>query len=80
MSTGIDNGRAPTIFSTVTQLRIEVIIIEILFRVACADKQLDEQELETIRQLSGLLGLAHKEFIDAKVKIKKEFGLATVEF
>jgi len=52
-------------------------IIEILFRVACVDKDLDNEELETIRKISGLLHITHSEFIDAKIKIKKECGLDT---
>jgi uncharacterized tellurite resistance protein B-like protein len=53
-------------------------IIEILFRVACADKDLDENELELIRKISGLFHISHKDFIDAKIGVKKEFGLDTV--
>ena len=52
-------------------------IIEILFRVACVDNDLDNDELETIRKISGLLHLTHSEFIDAKIRVKKECGLET---
>jgi len=52
-------------------------IVDDLFRVACADDDLDHQEQETIRKIAGLLGIDHKEFIDAKIKIKNEFGIAT---
>jgi uncharacterized tellurite resistance protein B-like protein len=55
-------------------------IIEDLFRVACADKDLDDSELEVIRKISGLFHISHKDFIDAKIKIKKEFGLDTAGF
>lgn len=55
----------------------KISIIENLFRVACSDKELDDNELETIRKISGLFHLSHKDFIDAKIKVKKEFGLAT---
>ena len=54
-----------------------VVIIEQLFRVACADKELDEKELELIREVSSLFHLSHRDFIDAKIKAKKEFGLGT---
>lgn len=60
--------------------KVRVSIIENLFRVACADKDLDVNEVETIRKISGLLRLTHKDFIDTKIKIKKEFGLDTIEF
>ncbi len=48
---------------------------ETLFRVACCDKELDHNEIETIRKISGLFHIAHKDFINAKINIKKEFGL-----
>ena len=54
-------------------------IIETLFRVACCDEELDHKEMETIRKISGLFHIAHKDFINAKITIKKEFGLDTVE-
>lgn len=54
---------------------VKLSIVENLFRVACADKDLDHNEIEIIRKISGLLGVDHKEFIDAKLKVKKEFGL-----
>ncbi|HEC70132.1 MAG TPA: TerB family tellurite resistance protein [Candidatus Omnitrophica bacterium] len=52
-------------------------IIEELFRVACIDKELDERELELIREISELLHISHKDFIEAKIRIKKELGLKT---
>ncbi|UCG34690.1 MAG: TerB family tellurite resistance protein [Candidatus Omnitrophota bacterium] len=56
-----------------------VTIVEHLFRIACVDKELDDKELDLIRQISGLFHLSHRDFIDAKIKAKKEFGLKTVE-
>jgi len=52
---------------------VKILIIEELFRVACVDKELDNSELEVIRKISGLFYVEHKDFIDAKIKIKKEF-------
>ena len=52
-------------------------IVEELFRVAVSDKDLADSELETIRKVSGLFGIGHKDFIEAKIKVKKEFGLDT---
>ncbi len=52
-------------------------IIETLFRVACCDKELDHKEIEVIRKISGLFRVTHKDFINAKITIKKEFGLDT---
>ena len=54
---------------------IRISIIEDLFRVAYVDKELDNDELEIIRKISGLFHISHKDFIDAKIKIKKELGL-----
>ena len=57
---------------------VKISILENLFRIACADNDLDNSELEMIRKISGLLGVDHKDFISAKISIKKEFGLETV--
>ncbi len=58
---------------------VRVSIIETLFHVACCDEELDHKEMETIRKISGLFHIAHKDFINAKIKAKKEFGIDTVE-
>ena len=52
-------------------------IVENLFRVACVDGELAYEEEEVIRKIAGLFLLDHKDFIDAKIKVKKEFGLDT---
>ncbi|MFT7538295.1 MAG: putative tellurite resistance protein B-like protein [Lysobacterales bacterium] len=54
-------------------------IIENLFRVACVDKNISPNELEMIRTIAGLFNVEHKDFIEAKIKIKREFGMETVE-
>ena len=59
---------------------IKIGIIENLFRVACIDQDLDHEEHEMIRKISGLLRIEHKDFIDIKIRIKKEFGLDTAGF
>ena len=58
---------------------VKLSIIETLFRVACCDKELDHEETEIIRKISGLFQISHKDFINAKITIKKEFGLETHE-
>ena len=58
---------------------VRISIIETLFRVACCDEELDHKEMETIRKISGLFHIAHKDFINAKISIKKEFGLDVAE-
>jgi uncharacterized tellurite resistance protein B-like protein len=47
-------------------------VIENLFRMAYIDKNLDEREVSRIRNISGLIGIDHDEFILAKEKIRKE--------
>ena len=59
---------------------LKISIIEDLFRVACSDQDLDDSETETIRKISGLFHLSHKDFIDAKIRVKKEFDLDTAGF
>jgi len=56
---------------------VKIGIIENLFRIACIDQDLDNEEHEMIRKISGLLRVDHKDFIDIKIRIKKEFGLDT---
>jgi uncharacterized tellurite resistance protein B-like protein len=58
---------------------VKVSIIETLYRVACCDQELDHEEIEIIRKISGLFQIAHKDFINAKITVMKEFGLETVE-
>jgi len=59
--------------------KVRISIIETLFRVACCDEELDHKEMETIRKISGLFHIAHRDFINAKISIKKEFGLDVAE-
>ena len=47
----------------------KVSVVEILFRVACADKDLDSKEIETVRKIARLFHLSHRDFIDAKLKV-----------
>jgi len=54
-------------------------LIEILFSVACVDRELDIKELEAIRKIANLFNVSHKDFIDAKIKVKQAFELKTVE-
>ncbi len=56
---------------------VKLSILETLFRVACCDRELDHTETEIIRKISGLFRISHKDFINAKITIKKEFGLDT---
>ncbi|MFH1767848.1 MAG: TerB family tellurite resistance protein, partial [Candidatus Omnitrophota bacterium] len=57
--------------------KFKLSIIKDLFRVAFSDNQLDDRELETIRKISGLLHVSHRDFVEAKIEVKKEVGLET---
>ena len=50
-------------------------IVRHLYRVACADGSMDHEEVEVIRQISGLLRVPHREMIAAKLAAKAEYGL-----
>lgn len=54
-------------------------IVEDLFRLACVDLDLAHEEHEIIRKIADLFHLDHEEFIAAKIKVKKEFGLETID-
>lgn len=54
-------------------------LIEHLFQVACADGELDHQENEIIRKISGLCGLDHKDLVASKTKVKQQFGIENLE-
>lgn len=60
-------------------LEEKIVLVENLFRVACSDGMLSVSEHESIRQISQLLRIDHKNFIDAKVRMKKEYGLQTTD-
>lgn len=49
----------------------KVQVIENLWEIALADKKLDKYEEHTVRKVADLLYVAHKDFIDAKLRIKK---------
>lgn len=53
----------------------KIFVIENLFRVACIDGDLDQEEHEIIRKISGLFRVEHKDFIDSKIRVKKECGM-----
>lgn len=60
--------------------RSKVKILESLFRVACADGELHNDELETIRKISNLFQIDHIQFINTKIRVKREAGLGLPNF
>ena len=49
-------------------------MIDNLFRVAYADRELDSREQEVIRDIAGLFGIAHQDLIASKLRIREEAG------
>ncbi|MFH1776570.1 MAG: TerB family tellurite resistance protein [Candidatus Omnitrophota bacterium] len=68
----IDLQRFTHVVSKDLKYNIKISIIENLFRVAYADQELDDKEVESIRKICTLLNIAHRDFIDVKIRIKKE--------
>ena len=50
-------------------------VVEDLFRVAAADNDISYEEIEDIRRIADLFYITHKDFIGAKMKIKKQKGI-----
>jgi uncharacterized tellurite resistance protein B-like protein len=53
----------------------KVEIIEHLWGIALIDKHLDKHEEYAVRKIADLIYVEHKDFIDAKLKIKKKLSL-----
>jgi uncharacterized tellurite resistance protein B-like protein len=53
----------------------KVQIIELLWRVAYADKTLQSHEQHLMRKLAGLLYISHKDYIAAKFRAREAAGL-----
>lgn len=47
-------------------------IIQMLWKIVCADGTLDKHERYLVHKLSGLLRLSHEELIDAKLRVLRE--------
>jgi len=50
-------------------------VIESLWRIAYADKELNKYEEHLLRKVAGLIYVAHRDFIAAKLRIQKELGI-----
>ncbi len=50
-------------------------IIELLWQVVFSDDEMEKHEEYLVRKIAGLLHVSHKDFIDAKVKVKQSKGL-----
>ena len=53
----------------------KVKVIEHLWKIAFADSHLDKYEEHMVRKIAGLIYVEHKDFINAKLRVKKRLGL-----
>jgi uncharacterized tellurite resistance protein B-like protein len=53
----------------------KVEVIEHLWGIALTDKHLDKHEEYVVRKIADLIYVEHKDFIEAKLKIKKKLLL-----
>jgi uncharacterized tellurite resistance protein B-like protein len=53
----------------------KVNVIEHLWGIALVDSCLDKHEEHMVRKIAGLIYVEHKDFIDAKLRVKKKLGL-----
>lgn len=53
----------------------KVKIIEHLWEIAFSDSHLDKHEEHMVRRIAGLIYVEHKDFIEAKLRVKKKLGL-----
>ena len=52
----------------------KVRVIENLWEIALADTHLDKHEEHTVRKIADLIYVAHRDFIEAKLRIKKQIS------
>jgi uncharacterized tellurite resistance protein B-like protein len=53
----------------------KVKVVEHLWEVAFSDASLDKYEEHMVRKIAGLIYVSHKDFIDAKLRVKKKLSL-----
>ena len=53
----------------------KVKVIENLWEIAFTDKSLDKHEEHMVRKIADLIYVEHKDFINAKLRVKKKLGL-----
>jgi len=53
----------------------KVKVIEHLWEIAFSDSRLDKHEEHMVRKIAGLIYVEHKDFIEAKLRVKKKLGL-----
>ena len=53
----------------------KVKVVEHLWEVAFSDMSLDKHEEHMVRKIAGLIYVSHKDFINAKLRVKKKLGV-----
>ena len=53
----------------------KVKVIEHLWEIAFADSRLDKYEEHMVRKIAGLIYVEHKDYIEAKLRVKKKIAL-----
>jgi uncharacterized tellurite resistance protein B-like protein len=53
----------------------KVQVVEHLWEVAFSDTSLDKHEEHMVRKIAGLIYVSHKDFINAKLRVKKKLSL-----
>jgi len=68
---GLDRSRLVSEYTANTTFDQRVELLDLLFAVAAANGSLTHAELEELRGISAALHLSHRQYIDAKVKVRQ---------
>jgi uncharacterized tellurite resistance protein B-like protein len=71
---GLDRARLVRDYTAGVSFDERVELLDLLFAVAAADDKLTHAELEELRGLSAAMLLSHKQYIDAKLRLKSSVG------
>ena len=68
---GLDRARLINEYTAKIGFDARVELLDLLFTVAAADGALTHPELEELRGISAAMNLSHRQYIDAKLRVKK---------
>ncbi len=66
----IDHYQFTSLIKTAFSREQKCKVVEYLWAVAYADKNVDKHEEYLVRKIAGLIGVSHKEFIEAKLRVR----------
>jgi uncharacterized tellurite resistance protein B-like protein len=69
---GLDRARLVAEYTRTLGFEERVALLDLLFGVAAADSGLTHAELEELRGISAALNLSHRQYIDAKLRARRE--------